>query len=69
MRAPPAGLLTIQLWFLFIWASLVVQAVKNQPSMQDTRVRSLGQKDPLDLGMATPPQYSCLENPMNRVVW
>ena len=31
--------------------------------MQETQVRSLGQKDPLEEGMATHPlQYSCLEN-------
>ena len=27
--------------------------VKNLPAMQDTQVRSLGQKDPLEEGMAT----------------
>ena len=26
-------------------------------------VRSLGREDPLEQGMATPLQYSCLENP------
>ena len=37
-------------------ASLVVQSVKNPPVMQETRVRSLGQKDPpLEKGMATHP--------------
>ena len=35
------------------WASLVVQWVKNPPSMQETGVRSLGQEDPLEEGMAT----------------
>ena len=35
------------------WASLVVQWVKNLPSMQETGVRSLGQEDPLEEGMAT----------------
>ena len=44
-------------------ASLVAQIVKN-PAMQETRVQSLGQEDPLEEGMATPLQYSCLENPM-----
>ena len=34
-------------------ASLVAQTVKNLPSMQETRVLSLGQKDPLEKGMAT----------------
>ena len=33
--------------------SLVAQMVKNLPVMQETQVRSLGQKDPLQKGMAT----------------
>ena len=33
-------------------ASLAAQTVKNQTSMQETRVRSLVQEDPLDKGMA-----------------
>ena len=34
-------------------ASLVAQMVKNLPAMQKMRVRSLGQEDPLEKGMAT----------------
>ena len=34
-------------------ASLVALMVKNPPAMQETRVRSLGQEDPLEKGMAT----------------
>ena len=34
------------------WASLVAQRVKNLPAMQETRVRSLDQEDPLEKGMA-----------------
>ena len=34
-------------------ASLVAQMVKSQPAMQETQVRSLGQQDPLEKGMAT----------------
>ena len=34
-------------------ASLVSQMVKNLPAMQETKVRSLGQEDPLEKGMAT----------------
>ena len=30
----------------------MVQAVKNLPAMQETCVRSLGQEDPLEKGMA-----------------
>ena len=40
----------------FYWsilASLVAQKVKRMPAMQETRVRSLGRKDPLQEGMAT----------------
>ena len=33
--------------------SLVAQTVKNLPAMQETQVRSLGQKDPLEKKMAT----------------
>ena len=36
-----------------ISASLVAQMVKNLPAMQETRVQSLGQEDPLEKGMAT----------------
>ena len=32
-------------------------------------VRSLGQEDPLEEGMATPLHYSCPENPMDRGTW
>ena len=35
------------------WASLVAQMVKNLPAMQETRVWSLSQEDPLEKGMAT----------------
>ena len=34
-------------------ASLVAQMVKRLPTMQETQVRSLGQEDPLEEGMAT----------------
>ena len=32
--------------------SLVAQMVKNLPAVQKTRIRSLGQEDPLEEGMA-----------------
>ena len=32
---------------------LVAQMVKNLPARQETQVRSLGQEDPLEKGMAT----------------
>ena len=34
-------------------ASLVTQTVKNPPLMQEARVQSVGQEDPLEKGMAT----------------
>ena len=34
-------------------ASLVFPMVQNLPAVQETKVRSLGQKDPLDKKMAT----------------
>ena len=38
----------------YIWASSpVAQMVKNLPVVQETQVRSLGQEDPLEKGMAT----------------
>ena len=34
-------------------ASLVAQMVKNMPAVQEIRVQSLGQEDPLEMEMAT----------------
>ena len=36
-----------------VWTSLVAQTVKNLPAIQETRVWSLGQEDPLEKEMAT----------------
>ena len=36
--------------FHFSWASLVTQMVKNPPAKQETLVRLLGLKDPLEKG-------------------
>ena len=52
-----------------LWTSLVAQVVKNLPAMREIWVRSLGWEDPLEEGMTTPLQYSCLENPMDRGAW
>ena len=57
---------------LYGWdrASLVAQTVKNKPAMREMKVWSLGQKDPLEKGMAgSPLQYSCLENSLDRGAW
>ena len=41
-------------FYLFGWGSSQrTQWVKNQPAVQETQVRSLGQEDPLEEGMAT----------------
>ena len=35
-----------------LWASLVAQAVKNLPAIQETWIQSLGWENTLDKGMA-----------------
>ena len=39
-----------------VWDSLVAQAVKRLPAMQETWVQALGQEDPLEKGNGTPLQ-------------
>ena len=39
--------------FLYSWASLVAQMVKNLSAVQETWVQSLDWEDPLEKGMAT----------------
>ena len=43
----------------------MAQIVKNQPSMQETRVQSLDREGPLEKGMATYTSSFCLE----RIPW
>ena len=43
--------------------SLVAQTVKNLPAMWDTKVRSLGWKDPLEKGIATYPNILAWRTP------
>jgi len=43
--------------------------LKNLPAKQDPGVQSLGQEDPLEKGMLTQLQHSCLEKSMDRGVW
>ena len=45
-------------------ASLVAEAVKNPPAKQETRVRSLGEEDPLEKEIATH-----LTIPASRIPW
>ena len=40
------------IFLVYIGAFLVAQMVKNLPAVQETWVRSLGQEDPLEKGMA-----------------
>ena len=47
----------LNLLFLCFWSSLVAQMAKNLPVMQQTRVQSLGQKDPQEKQMGT---HSCI---------
>ena len=53
-------------WSWIYWAfscvSLVAQMVKNQPAMQETRVQSLGQEDPLEKGMVIHPSIVAWDN-------
>ena len=55
--------------FYFSKDFLVAQTVKRLPTMRETQVQSLSREDLLEKEMATPLQYSCLENPMDRGIW
>ena len=48
-------------------ASLVAQMVKNLSAMQETKVQSLGQEDPLEQGMATHSRILVWKNPMDLI--
>ena len=62
-----AFLLLIYLfWFDYLWASLVVQMVKNLPGTQETWVRSLGWEDPREKGMAIYCSILAWRIPMDR---
>ena len=53
----------------YSWASLVAQSVKNLPAMWETQVRSLGQEDLLEKGMATHSSLLAWKIPMDRGAW
>ena len=65
----------MKLWGLqfipaMLWsASLVAQMVKNLPAVLETWVRSLGQKDSLEEGMATHSSILAWRIPMERGAW
>ena len=52
-----------------LWASLVAQAVKNPPAMQEAQIESLDQKDPLEKEMATHSSSLAWRIPMDRGTW
>ena len=52
-----------------VMKSLVVQMVKNLPSMQETQVISLDWEDPLEEEMATHSNILAWRIPMNRGTW
>ena len=67
---PRIAVFYIGIWSWVDWgASLVTQMVKNLLAMQDTWVPFLGWEDPLEKGNGYPPQYTCLENSMDRGAW
>ena len=47
----------------------MAQMVNNLSAIQETRVRSLGQEDSLEKGMATHSSILAKENSMDRGVW
>ena len=60
--------------FIYLWISLTMDfpggpMAKNPPAMQEKKVWSLGQEDPLGKEMATHSSISCLGNPMDRDAW
>ena len=50
------------------WAFPVAPTVRNLPAVRETWVQSLGQEEPRKRN-DNPPEYSCLENPMDRRAW
>ena len=52
-----------------MWASLLVQVVKNPPAVQETWIRSLGWKDSLEKGMATHFSILAWRIPMDKAAW
>ena len=46
-------LMTVFLYYIVFWASLVAQRLEHLPAMQETWVLSLGRENPLEKEMAT----------------
>ena len=53
LNTPQHVLKQIRVYLPPIWVSLVAQRLKRLPEMQETRVWSPGQEDPLEKEMAT----------------
>ena len=53
---------------MYGWASLVAQVIKNPPAMQKTMGSIPASGRSPGGGHGNPPQYSCLENSMDRGV-
>ena len=64
-----AGIWKLLSFLRLPWASLVAQRVKCLPTMQETRVQSLGRKDPLEKGMATHSSILAWRIPMDKGAW
>ena len=47
----------------------VAQMVKKPPAIQETKIRSQGQEDPLEKGMVTHSSLLVWEIPMDRAAW
>ena len=52
-----------------LWASLMIQIVKNSPAMWETWLTSLDWEDPLEEGMATHSSILAWRIPMDRGAW
>ena len=59
----------IQEIFLFLWASLVAQMVKNPSAIWETWIQSLGWEDTLEEGMATHSSILVQKITMDRGTW
>ena len=54
---------------MLLCSSLVAQTVKSLPAMQETWVRSLDQKDPMEKEIATYPSTLTWRIPMDGGTW
>ena len=55
--------------YVYFLGFLVAQRLKCLPAMQETWVRSLGRKDPLEKEMATHSSTLAWKNPMDGGAW